>query len=103
MTQDNIAVLLTLSLTPALEGPIAEWLLENEPDLGFTSMAAHGHGVNPERLSLIEQVTGRQRRVIMHIVLPAAAAAALVEKLAAVFAGTDTYYWTAPALDVGRF
>jgi hypothetical protein len=96
-------VLLTLSLPPALEEPFVDWLLEHRPDLGFTSVVAYGHGLHPERLSAIEQVTGKQRRVAMQIVMPAAHATALVEHMAAAFSHTDTYFWVMPVLQSGRF
>jgi hypothetical protein len=95
--------LVTVSLPPALEEPLVDWLLEHQPDLGFTSVAAYGHGLHPERLSLAEQVTGKQRRVEIRIVMPAGRSTILIEQMAAAFAHTDTFYWVTPVLRSGRF
>jgi len=103
MNETPAEILLTLSLSPALEEPLVDWLLEHQPELGFTSGAAYGHGLHPERLSLIEQVSGKQRRVEMRIVMPAGRATILIEQLAAAFPHTDTYYWVTPVLHSGRF
>lgn len=94
--------LVTLSMPPALEEPLIDWLLEHQPDLGFTSVAAYGHGLHPERLSLAEQVAGKQRRVEMRIVLPAERSTLLIDQLAAAFPHTDTYFWVTPVLRSGR-
>jgi hypothetical protein len=103
VNDDTAEVILTLSLTPELAEPIADWLLTHEPDLGFTSMAAHGHGIHPERMNLLEQVIGKQRRVELQIVMPAARAATLIERMTSAFSHTDAYYWLTPVLRSGRF
>ena len=55
--------LLTLNIPPQLEEALVDWLLEHNPDGGFTSMPVYGHGNWVTSMSLNEQVMGRQKRL----------------------------------------
>lgn len=64
MTQELSAQgLLILLAAPDIEELLVDLLLEMPEISGFTSSNVSGHGINSVKLSLIEQVTGRQQRV----------------------------------------
>lgn len=55
--------LVMLFATPVLEESLVDWLLENDSISGFSSTESYGHGQRASAMSLLEQVTGRQRRI----------------------------------------
>jgi Protein of unknown function (DUF3240) len=98
--QDRVAV--TLNAAPALEERVVDWLLTHAAAGGFTSYAAHGHGVRHDALSVAEQVSGRQRRIEFRTEVAAAELEEFLRLLAARFAGTDLYYFVTPVLRSGH-
>ena len=106
MTQDNAAqALLILIVTPKLEEVLVDFLLQQTAISGFTTAPANGHGTGHAtghgtvKLSLVEQVTGRQSRVqfMLHATLPVMHA--LIAALKAEFHHTDMHYILLPVLD----
>jgi hypothetical protein len=102
MTQDNAAqALLILLVTPKLEEVLVDFLLQQTAISGFTTAPANGHGTGhgSVKLSLVEQVTGRQSRVqfMLHATLPVMHA--LIAALKAEFQHTDMHYILLPVLD----
>ena len=64
MTQDLSAQgLLIMVASPNLEEMLVDVLLEMPEISGFTSSEVSGHGAHGAVLSLMEQVTGRQKRI----------------------------------------
>ncbi len=64
MTQDLSAQgLLIMVASPNLEEMLVDVLLEMPEISGFTSSEVSGHGAHGAALSLMEQVTGRQKRI----------------------------------------
>ena len=94
--------LLTLTVAPAIEESLVDWLLENQGQVGFTSFPVNGHSSQPEGLSLAEQVAGRQKQVRFQIHLDAERVPTLLTQLRRDFAGAGLYYWVSPVLDTGR-
>lgn len=106
MTQDNAAqALLILLVTPKLEEVLVDFLLQQTAISGFTTAPANGHGTGhgaghgSVKLSLVEQVTGRQSRAqfMLHATLPVMHA--LIAALKAEFQHTDMHYILLPVLD----
>lgn len=106
MTQDNAAqALLLLMVTPKLEEVLVDFLLQQSAISGFTTTPASGHGTGhgashgKPKLSLLEQVTGRQNRVqfMLHATLPVMHE--LIAALKAEFQHTDMHYVLLPVLD----
>ena len=102
MTQDNAAqALLILIVPPKLEEVLVDFLLQQTSISGFTTAPANGHGTGHSmvKLSLLEQVTGRQSRVqfMLHATLPVMHA--LIAALKAEFQHTDMHYILLPVLD----
>jgi hypothetical protein len=106
MTQHNAAqALLILLVTPKLEEVLVDFLLQQTAISGFTTTPASGHGTSHGaghstlKLSLVEQVTGRQRRVqiMLHATLPVMQE--LIAALKAEFKHTDMHYILLPVLE----
>jgi len=92
----------TLNVVPALEERVVDWLLARDDAIGFTSYAVHGHGADPGRLTVAEQVSGRQRRMEFRVELSAAALDGFLAELGTEFAGVDLYYFVSPVLRAGH-
>lgn len=105
MTQD-IAMqgLLILIVSPSLEEVLVDILLQQSAISGFTTskVSGHGssHGEGMVKLSLVEQVTGRQQRVqfMMHAALTDLQD--LIAMLKAKFKNTDIHYILMPIANV---
>ncbi len=94
--------LLVIYAPPALEETLVDWLLENETVSGFSTAEAYGHGQRQSGMTLLEQVTGRQRRVQFTIETGRETAGLLVAGLKERFAGTGLHYQVLPVLEAGR-
>ena len=100
--QDNtIQALLILIANPKLEEMLVDFLLQQSDLSGFTSMPVSGHGGGHDttKLSLVEQVSGRQRRVqfMLHAALPVLRE--LIAALKAEFMHADMHYMLLPVLE----
>ena len=92
--------LFTLIATPELEERLIDWLLETGHE-GFTTADCQGHGVHPGRLSIAEQVVGRQRRVAFWLQLSEDQAKSIVARLGADFGDAGLHFWLTPAIAAG--
>jgi len=95
-------VLLVLSVRPALEEPVVDWLLAWQGDSGFSSTRVDEHNAGHEQLTPAEQVRGRQTRVQFQVRLPAERLDALLAAARADFGAADVHYWVLPLLDGGH-
>jgi hypothetical protein len=93
---------MTLSVPPAVEERLVDWLLGRDDVAAFTSHTTHAHGSPSRELSVAEQVSGRQRRVELRLELPAARVDEWLGALAADFGGADVEYFVSPILRSGR-
>ncbi len=94
--------LLILIGTPAAEGALLDWLLSREEVPGFSSCPVAGHGTAHHRMSMAEQVEGRQKQVMFWIELPLPQARQLVEALKRELAGSVLHYWILPVIEGGQ-
>ncbi len=100
---DPSTVLLTLVVAPEQAEAMIDWLLDHPAVQGFSSQDGSGHGSDPQRLNVEEQVVGRRPRVFFTLLLRAASAQDLLVQLRSDFAGREVHYWLTPVLDSGRF
>ncbi len=94
--------LLMIFAPPSVEETMVDWLLEHEEIEGFSSAEAYGHGTRPTGMSLLEQVTGRQRRVQFMIRTRHEIAQHLVNDLKEHFTGVGLHYFILPVIEAGR-
>jgi nitrogen regulatory protein PII len=104
MTQNNaLQGLLQLIVPPELEEVLVDFLLQQNAVSGFTSSHVSGHGTSngAVKLSLVEQVTGRQHRVqfMLHATLPVLQD--LITVLKHGFQNADIHYILQPILETG--
>ena len=99
---DGALVLVTLVVSPAVSDAVIDWLLQQPMIQGFSSHEGMGHGHDPRRLSVTEQVAGCRPRTFFGIILPHAALGAFLQALRADLAGMEVHYWAAPVLAQGR-
>jgi len=100
--QDNaVDALLILIVPPKLEEVLVDFLLQQDAITGFTSTPVNGHGNvrNTGRLSLVEQVTGRQGQVqfMLHAALPVLHT--LISEIKGKFENTGLHYIVLPVLE----
>lgn len=81
--------LLILVVPPTLDEIMIDLLLEQTALSGFTSSNVSAHGVTSNKLSLTEQVTGRQQKIQFMVYGDFAELQLLVDILKARFANTD--------------
>jgi len=94
--------LLTIYAPPSVEESIVDWLLEHQEIEGFSSTEAFGHGMRHSGMSLLEQVSGRQRRVQFQIQTNLELIERLLLELRENFSGSGLYYIVSPVLESGR-
>jgi hypothetical protein len=95
-------VLVVMTVAPALEEPVIDWLLARPENSGFTSLQAFGHSSRNEHLSPTEQVTGRQRRTQFQVAMQRDRLDAFLAAARQTFAGADFHYWVVPVIAEGR-
>jgi len=105
MTQDTaMQGLLILIVSPSLDEMLVDILLQQSTISGFTTadVSGHGssHGEGAVKLSLVEQVTGRQQRVqfMMHAALTDLQD--LIAMLKARFNNADIHYILMPIASI---
>lgn len=94
--------LLTIIAPPSLEETLVDWLLEESRIDGFSTSEIFGHGARQKGMSLLEQVTGRQRRVQFQVQVDSDTATYLIEQMRSRFSGVGLYYFVMPVQDCGR-
>lgn len=93
--------LLTIFAAPSVEESIVDWLLEHQAIKGFSSSEVFGHGARQSGMSVLEQVTGRQRRIQFMIHLERELADRVIEELRQSFAGVGLHYFLTPLIESG--
>ena len=94
--------IITITIPPAIQESLIDWLLEVHGRTGFTSFPVSGHSSRPDGLSLAEQVSGQRRHVRFQIHIPDAETDAFLLRLRADFSGAGLHYWVSPVLDSGH-
>jgi len=93
--------LITLNVPPSLEEAVVDCLLTFESEQGFSSLPVYAHNHKNERLSLAEQVSGRQKKIRFQMYVDKNDKSALFNKLKTDFAGADIHYWVMPVIEKG--
>lgn len=94
--------LLVIYAPPALEETLVDWLLENDEVSGFSTAEAYGHGQHLPAMSLLEQVTGRQRRVQLSIEASRDVMVHLLEQMREKFRGAGLHYMLLPVIEAAH-
>ena len=101
--QESMQGLLILIVPPTLEEMLVDVLLQQSEISGFTSSKVNGHGTvhgdGAAKLSIVEQVTGRQQRVQFMMHANVTDLKSLVVSLKAKFRSTDIHYILLPILE----
>ena len=101
---DRFDCQLTLALPAVLEEEVLDALrAQTQWVSGFTIVPGEGFGAGAQQLSTIEQVMGRARRRLVHILMRRDDVAPLCEVLARQFQAPDMAWWVTPIVDFGRF
>ncbi|MFZ5593940.1 MAG: DUF3240 family protein [Pseudomonadota bacterium] len=94
--------LLAIIAAPQAEDALVDWLLTRAEVDGFTSLGIDSHASSHRGLTLAEQVSGRQRKLMFQIHLPCDAAHIVIEALKRDFVGSGLHYWLTPVMETGR-
>lgn len=101
---DRFDCQLTLALPAVLEEEVLDALrAQTQWVSGFTIVPGEGFGAGAQQLSAIEQVMGRARRRLVHILMRRDDVAPLCEVLARQFQAPDMAWWVTPIAEFGRF
>jgi len=100
MTSDTFFV--TINVASALEEAMVDCLLTFETAQGFSSFTINAHDHRNRGLSLMEQVTGRQRKVRFQMYIDKELLSPLLAKIKSEFSGTGLHYWVVPVLEHGE-
>lgn len=93
--------LLMLVVAPSLEEAMVDALLTQTDISGFTSSQVYAHGTQTGKLSLLEQVTGRQQKIQFLVYGSETALKALTTQLSTAFNQADIRYVLLPVLASG--
>lgn len=99
---DHLCVL-TLLAPVLLEEELVDALLETDFALEFTAGSVYAHASNDEVLSLVEQVTGRRRKIRFEIMVTETHLSALLESLGERLKGSGVHYTVRRVETAGRF
>jgi len=94
--------LITLTVPPAIEETLVDWLLQSATHAGFSSFPVNGHSSREEGLSLAEQVEGRKKQIRFQMHISNAEIPSFLESLKRDFTGAGVHYWISPLLDAGH-
>ena len=95
-------VLVVLNVPPTLEDALVDWLLTREESTGFTSFPVAGHSKRHDKLSISEQVTGKQERQQFQVVLSADGVDEFLGEARQAFGAVGIRYWVLPLVADGR-
>lgn len=101
MQHSQSQVMVVLSVRPALEEPIVDWLLAWNGGCDFSRLEVAEHSASHEHLNAAERVLGRQKRLQFELRLPAQELDALLASARSRFGGADVHYWILPLLGEG--
>ncbi|QWF70701.1 DUF3240 family protein [Methylomonas paludis] len=94
--------LLTIDVPPSLEETLVDCLLGLDNVLKFSSFSSNAHDHLLQDLSLVEQVTGRQRKISFQIHVDKSGVAELINRLKTEFSGSGLHYWVIPIIVHGK-
>lgn len=97
----NKVYLFTLDVPPGLEEETVDCLLMLESEYGFSSFPVNSHDHKNEGLSLVEQVSGRQKKIRFQMYVPEDGLAQLLDQLKDEFSGSGIKYWVLPVIENG--
>ncbi len=95
-------ILLTLMVPQLLEDNMVDWLMLNAEDRLFLSGVVSAHAAGHERLSLMEQVTGRRQQIRFDVLLEAEEVDGVLKQLKQDFKHTGIRFWMAPLHQSGE-
>ena len=84
-----------------MEDRIVDLLLGLERVIGFTTTQVDGHSVNMQNYSVVEQVTGRQKRVQIEIMSEPEETREVLDALAE-YKNSGIRYWVTDVKQAGR-
>ena len=84
--------LLNIISLPSMEDTLVDWLLVQQEITGFSSIEINGHGSSASRLSILEQVEGRQKHVQFSVHTEKEIALNLIVRLKDKFQGSGLHY-----------
>lgn len=99
MAEEYVLALLPL---PQTGDELMDWLLAFHGELTFTSQEIDYHGLAPDDLAGPEQVTGRQRRLLVRVRVSREQLQPLLDGLEAAFPEAGWPYWVIPLHGSGR-
>jgi hypothetical protein len=94
--------LLIIIAPPSIEETIVDWLLEADDIDGFSSNESFGHGVRHIGMNLVEQVTGRQKKIEFIVCAEAGIIRRLVGEMHDRFSEVGVHYFLLPVIESGR-
>jgi len=98
----DLNCLLTLALPLALEEELLDLLHAQSARVpGFTVVHGQGMGAGAVLGTVMEQVQGRARRVLVQSVMRETDVAPLVAELRRALPATEVFYWVVPLLTCG--
>ncbi|HUL13774.1 MAG TPA: DUF3240 family protein [Methylococcaceae bacterium] len=98
----NQRYLITLTVSPAIEESVVDWLLQFAAKGGFTSFPVNGHSSRQEGLTPAEQVAGRKKQIRFQMHVPEAELTPILERMKQDFQGAGLHYWVSPILEAGH-
>lgn len=90
----------TLNVPPLLEDAMVDCLLAIDSD-GFSSLNVNAHTTNHEQMSLLEQVSGRQKMIRFEMYVKPSQLQPLLTHLKQTMHGAGIQYWVLPVLERG--
>jgi len=94
--------LITLIVPVSLEETVVDFLLLQEPEHGFCTYPVNSHHHRHQGLTLVEQVSGRQKRLCFQVQVDTALLPHFTNSLKTELAGSSIRYWIAPLLETGK-
>lgn len=91
---------LSILCPPTVEERLLDALLVIDDIDVFTAAPTYVHGIQRQRATAMEQVTGRRRATLVHVLLSEVGLERVRESLRRDFVGSGLRYWTAPVIDV---
>lgn len=94
--------LIALTVPPALEEAVVDWLLSLDNSCGYTSYPVSGHSGQTEGMTVPEQVSGRKGQIRFEVHVAAADLPSVLQQLRRDFQGTRMHYWITAIQDHGE-
>lgn len=91
-----------LSVNPALEHSVTDWLLEQSSVAGFLSVPAAGHWESDQVMTTAEKVAGRRKQVLFRFHTPTERVDQMIGQIKDRFSGSGAHYWVVPLYCTGH-